>query len=77
VTALTAGLAQLRCDVNSISEGHFMALDVGSSTEHLENLVKKIMREKDPVKFDELGSEIWRVLQEREREQQALTARTS
>jgi hypothetical protein len=54
-----------------------MALDVGSSTEHLENLVKKIMREKDPVKFDELGSEIWRVLQEREREQQPLTARTS
>lgn len=50
-----------------------MARDFESSTEQLEHLVKKIMREKDPVRFDELGAEIWHVLEEREREQQVLS----
>ena len=33
----------------------------------LERLVRRIMKEEDPVKFDELGEEIWQVLDERER----------
>jgi hypothetical protein len=33
----------------------------------LRQLVDQVMREKDPVKFDALGEEIWRVLKERER----------
>jgi len=39
--------------------------DVANSTAQLERLVKLIMSESDPVKFDELGAEIWRVLDER------------
>ena len=37
------------------------------STARLEQLIAQIMKEADPVKYDELGSEIWRVLEERER----------
>ena len=33
----------------------------------LEQLLQKVMKETDPVKCDELGAEIWRVLSERER----------
>lgn len=33
----------------------------------LEQLLQKVMKETDPVKYDELGAEIWRVLCERER----------
>jgi len=36
------------------------------STARLERLVRQIMKEEDPLKFDELGEEIWRVLDERE-----------
>lgn len=32
----------------------------------LEQLLRKIMNETDPAKYDELGAEIWRVLRERE-----------
>ena len=39
--------------------------DVANSTAQLERLVKLILSESDPVKFDELGAEIWRVLDER------------
>ena len=37
------------------------------STARLEQLVRQIMRETDPARFDELGEEIWCVLAERER----------
>ena len=36
------------------------------STARLERLVEQIMKEKDPEKCDELGAEIWRVLDERD-----------
>jgi len=39
--------------------------DVANSTAQLERQVKLIMSESDPAKFDELGAEIWRVLDER------------
>jgi hypothetical protein len=32
----------------------------------LEQLVSEIMKETDPVRYDELGDEIWAVLRERE-----------
>jgi hypothetical protein len=37
------------------------------STARLERLLEQIMRETDPIKYDELGAEIWRVLHERDR----------
>jgi hypothetical protein len=36
------------------------------STTRLERLVRQVMKEEDPLKFDELGEEIWRVLYELE-----------
>jgi hypothetical protein len=36
------------------------------STARLERLVAQIMKEKDPEKCDELGAEIWCVLDERD-----------
>jgi len=33
----------------------------------LGDLLRQIMKETDPEKYDELGAEIWRVLSERER----------
>lgn len=36
-------------------------------TAKLGKLVSEIMKETDPVRYDELGNEIWRVLAERER----------
>ena len=33
----------------------------------LERLVRQIMKQEDPLKFDELGEKIWQVLNERER----------
>lgn len=33
----------------------------------LSKLLRQIMKETDPAKYDELGTEIWRVLSERER----------
>lgn len=33
----------------------------------LEILVRQIMKEEDPLKFDELGAKIWQVIDERER----------
>lgn len=44
-----------------------MPENLADSTAKLRQLVGQIMREADPVRFDELGSEIWRVLHERER----------
>ena len=37
------------------------------SIRRLERLVRQIMKEEDPMKVDELGEEIWRVIDERER----------
>lgn len=36
------------------------------STEYLKQLLAQVMKEKDPAKYDELASEIRRVLDERE-----------
>lgn len=44
-----------------------MAENLAVSTARLEQLVVQIMNETDPVKYDLLGSEIWRVLGELER----------
>lgn len=44
-----------------------MADNIGSSTARLEGLVARAMKEKDLAKYDELCSELWLVLEERER----------
>jgi hypothetical protein len=43
-----------------------MSDSIGTSNARLENLVRRIMKEKDPVAFDELCSVLWLVLNERE-----------
>jgi len=40
---------------------------VADSNARLGQLVRRIMKETDPAKYDELGEEIWRALSERER----------
>jgi hypothetical protein len=37
------------------------------STARLEQLVREIIKETEPVRYDKLAEEIWRVLAERER----------
>lgn len=37
------------------------------STARLEQLVREIMKEADPARYDRLAEEIWRVLAQRER----------
>jgi len=44
-----------------------MSDNLADSTARLERLVAQIMKETDPVKYDEIGCEIWRALSERER----------
>ena len=44
-----------------------MQENLSGTTARLERLVRQIMKEEDHRKFDELGEEIWRVLDERER----------
>ena len=44
-----------------------MSDDLADSTARLEQLLVQIMKETNQVKYDQLGSEIWRVLEERER----------
>lgn len=41
--------------------------NVANSNAQLERLLGQIMKEKDPVRYDELCSELWQVLDERER----------
>jgi hypothetical protein len=41
--------------------------DIADTTVQLQRLVRLIMKETDHARFDELASEIWRVLDERER----------
>jgi hypothetical protein len=43
-----------------------MSDEIGISNARLEKLVRQIMKGKDPVEFDELCSELWVVLDERE-----------
>lgn len=42
-------------------------------TQRLEQLLREIMKETDPARYDALGAEIWRVLQEKERLEQSST----
>ena len=44
-----------------------MSDNLANSTARLERLVERIMKETDPVKYDEIGTEIWRALSQRER----------
>jgi hypothetical protein len=44
-----------------------MCDNLADSTKRLEQLLVQIMKETDPVMYNELGAEIWRVLGERER----------
>ncbi len=44
-----------------------MSDNLADSTARLERLVAQIMKETDSVKYDEIGSEIWQALSERER----------
>jgi hypothetical protein len=44
-----------------------MSEDLAESAARLERLVAQMLKETDPAKYDELGSEIWRILGERER----------
>ena len=48
-------------------EDRSMTENLAVSTARLEQLVAQIRNETDPVKYDLLGSEIWRVLGELER----------
>jgi hypothetical protein len=43
------------------------------STAELERLVRRILTETDPTRYEELAAEIWRVLDERERQKSALS----
>jgi hypothetical protein len=43
-----------------------MSDNSGDSNARLEKLLKQIMKEKDPLKYDELCSALWLVLDERE-----------
>jgi hypothetical protein len=52
--------------VNSIQRACPMSDNLGNSNARPEKLVRQIMKEKDPVKFDGLCSELWLVLDERE-----------
>jgi hypothetical protein len=49
-----------------------MPEDLADSAAQLQRLLKQIMKEKDPLKCHELGAEIWRVLDERNRLRRAL-----
>lgn len=44
-----------------------MSDNLADSTAQLVGLVERIMKETDPVKYDEIGTEIWRALSQRER----------
>lgn len=44
-----------------------MPENLKAMTARLEQLVKQIAREPDPLKYDQLGSEIWTILDQLER----------
>ena len=43
-----------------------MPYSLAESTAHLQRLVAEIMKESDPLRFDNLADEIWKELAERE-----------
>lgn len=51
---------------NSTQRACLMAGNIGHSTARLEGLVTRIMKETDPARYDELCSELWLILNERE-----------
>ncbi len=53
--------------LNSTHQVCRMSDNVANSTARLEWLVTQIIKEKDPARYDELCSELWLVLDERER----------
>ena len=57
----------------SQTEKRPLCLALTETTLRLQQLVGQIMKETDPIRYDELGAEIWRVLDEREhlREQES------
>ena len=44
-----------------------MSDNLDDSDARLKQLVERIMEETDPVRYDEIGTEIWRALSQRER----------
>lgn len=44
-----------------------MSDPLADSDARLKLLLEQVMKEPDPLKYDELGTEIWQVLSERER----------
>jgi hypothetical protein len=44
-----------------------MSEPLADSDARLKLLLEQVMKEPDPLKYDELGTEIWRALSERER----------
>jgi len=51
-----------------------MSDELADSTARLQELLERVMKEKDPEKYDELSAEIRRVLDERETLKQRLAA---
>jgi hypothetical protein len=51
--------------INSTQRACRMSDNIENNS-RLEKLLRRIMKEKDPVEFDELCSELWLVLNERE-----------
>jgi hypothetical protein len=52
--------------INSTQRACLMSDTVKNTNSRLEKLVRRIMKEEDPVHFDSLCSELWRVLDEPE-----------
>lgn len=67
VISITVSDSEVRREsVNSTQRACCMSDNIGNSDARLEKLLKRIMQEKDTVKYDELCSELWLVLDERE-----------
>jgi len=76
VISVTARKPGLRCNLpQRFSLGCSMSDRLAELTQRLEQLLRQIMKETDPAKYDELGAEIWRVLQEKERLEQSTEGR--
>jgi len=67
VIAITAQQPRLGCDL-TITRVEMCSVsdDLTDVTAQLEQLVRVIMHESEPQRFDELGAAIWRVLEARE-----------
>lgn len=62
VTSSTCGDNPL----NSTRQADLMSDKIRNSTAQLEELVTRVMKEKDPAQYDELCSELWLVLYQRD-----------